>query len=304
MAQKFIMLIGISGSGKSTYGEKYAREIENCVIVSSDKIREELFGDEAIQGDNTKIFAIANERIFKTIKSGKTVVFDATNINGKHRRALLKDIKRHYNITTIACVIATPYEKCLERNAGRNRKVPEEVIKRQMMQFSMPIYDEGWNEIEIVYPQYDATAHSRLLKEMQIPQDNPHHTLSVYEHCDKAAFLAQQNHEKLEVTTALMWHDCGKPFCKRFTNAKGQPTKEAHYYNHERVSAYMFLTMVGPNIQPFSTEQIIYITKLIEMHMVLYANKTDEQVEKLIRQHGNNIILDLFTINRYDKAAK
>ena len=38
----FIMLVGLAGSGKSTYAEQRQKEIDGCIILSSDKIREEL----------------------------------------------------------------------------------------------------------------------------------------------------------------------------------------------------------------------------------------------------------------------
>ena len=36
---RLIMLIGLPGSGKSTWAEKYVTENSNTVIISSDKIR-------------------------------------------------------------------------------------------------------------------------------------------------------------------------------------------------------------------------------------------------------------------------
>ena len=43
--QKFLMLMGISGSGKSTFAQAMAAKC-NYKVFSSDALREELFGDE------------------------------------------------------------------------------------------------------------------------------------------------------------------------------------------------------------------------------------------------------------------
>ena len=43
------MFIGIPASGKSTLAQKIAPTI-NAEILSTDKIREELYGDETVQG--------------------------------------------------------------------------------------------------------------------------------------------------------------------------------------------------------------------------------------------------------------
>ena len=48
------VLVGLPGSGKSTYANK----IKNAILCSSDKVREELYGDENIQGDKQKVFRI------------------------------------------------------------------------------------------------------------------------------------------------------------------------------------------------------------------------------------------------------
>jgi predicted kinase len=47
-------LIGLPGSGKSTFACKLQEMIPNAVIVSSDTARKKLYGDESIQGDWVK----------------------------------------------------------------------------------------------------------------------------------------------------------------------------------------------------------------------------------------------------------
>ena len=59
---KLFMIIGLPASGKSTVAMDFAK-MNNANIHSSDKIREEWYGDESIQGDNVKIF----EEIFNCV---------------------------------------------------------------------------------------------------------------------------------------------------------------------------------------------------------------------------------------------
>ena len=56
---RFVMLVGPAGSGKSTVAKEMLSK-DNFVIVSSDSVREELFGDESIQGDPSHIFNICS----------------------------------------------------------------------------------------------------------------------------------------------------------------------------------------------------------------------------------------------------
>lgn len=52
------VLVGLSGSGKSTIATQIANENPNTVIVSSDAIREELTGDYEDQQHNEEVFKI------------------------------------------------------------------------------------------------------------------------------------------------------------------------------------------------------------------------------------------------------
>ena len=57
-----VMLMGLSGSGKSTLAEEYAK-LSGGKVFSSDKIREELFGDENDQTHNGEVFNELHKRI-------------------------------------------------------------------------------------------------------------------------------------------------------------------------------------------------------------------------------------------------
>ena len=60
---KLILLVGIPGSGKTTYAEKYIKKHSDTLHLSSDMIREELWGNEAIQGDNNEVFFLMKRLI-------------------------------------------------------------------------------------------------------------------------------------------------------------------------------------------------------------------------------------------------
>lgn len=57
------MLVGLPGSGKSYIAQELMEKDKNIQLFSSDKLREELWGDESIQGDNNKLFAELHNRI-------------------------------------------------------------------------------------------------------------------------------------------------------------------------------------------------------------------------------------------------
>lgn len=85
---KFYMLVGLSGSGKSSYNFK-----EEVVKISSDALRKELFGDENDQTHNAEVFNELHKRVILNLKNGKNVVYDATNLSRRRRVAFLNNIK-------------------------------------------------------------------------------------------------------------------------------------------------------------------------------------------------------------------
>ena len=61
---KFIMMVGLPGSGKSTWAKEYAKTSENeTVILSSDAIREELFRSRGVNTQTPE----NHEKVFTTM---------------------------------------------------------------------------------------------------------------------------------------------------------------------------------------------------------------------------------------------
>lgn len=142
----FICLCGIAGSGKSTLAKEYAKRY-NAIVVSTDAIREELFGSAAVQKFNDLVFKTAYSRIKEGLVHKRNVIFDATNIYKKDRISLLKFIEPFNRGFKIILVLKTPLEEAKKRNQNRERVVPEEVLERMSKNFCEPTEEEGWDEI-------------------------------------------------------------------------------------------------------------------------------------------------------------
>lgn len=140
------ILIGISGSGKSTFAEKNCRVNHNMIQCSSDLIRKELYGDENIQGNGAEVFRILNDRTLIYLHEDRDVIYDATNTTRKSRKKIIKLAKEFTN-DICAVYFKIPLDVCLERNAKRDRKVPEEVIRKMFYQLQEPSKEEGFDAI-------------------------------------------------------------------------------------------------------------------------------------------------------------
>ena len=141
-----IVMSGLPASGKSTYSEWLA---ESGIFqrVCPDLIRKAFYGDENIQGDGKRVFETAYYDIKEYGSRGENVVFDATNIDRNRRRELVKEMRPYFDIIIFKwfCV---PLDICKDRNAKRDRVVPEEVLKRMWFNFEEPTMEEGWDYIE------------------------------------------------------------------------------------------------------------------------------------------------------------
>lgn len=80
---ELIMLVGLPGSGKSTYAAEYKEK--GYHVHSSDQIREELYHDIQDQTHNDKVFQTLHKRIKDDLKRGISCVYDATNLAMKRR---------------------------------------------------------------------------------------------------------------------------------------------------------------------------------------------------------------------------
>jgi predicted kinase len=265
------MMVGLPASGKSTYTKLLAEEIDG-VVVSSDGIRAEWYGDEAILGDASKIFREVELRCKNALGAGRSVIMDATNMNAKKRANFLKQMPA---CNKVCVVMAVPFDVCVKRDEERSRNVGSEVLEKMRKNFQMPYFNEGWDHIEVFYPRDCEMVSSEHHNEMEIgfDQKNSHHSLTVGDHEEKARAIAMESVFGIIVSCAAGFHDCGKIWCQCFKD--GDP--EAHYYNHESISAYQFLTTdMAESIYQFSWRMVIEIAALITWHMVPYQFKQAE----------------------------
>lgn len=338
----FLVMVGPSGSGKSTEVKNIkefleVRDKENSidrktVVLSSDAIRDELFGVDRVYDKTTngEVFTLLHRRI-KDLCSECNIIIDATNLTIKTRASLINCTKKNKNdIYYIAYVMTTPLYLCKDYNSIRMgvAKVPDEVIIKHIKAFEIPIYEEGFNDI--VFQNYFNEKISNFKTGWKLNEDplfkltigfdqkNPHHLYTLDEHTMKVVYGISNWSYKNKVKSpdtlirAAILHDIGKIFTgEEKLDEEGNPTGHYRYKGHANYGTYYLLSeldLLGFN----NKNDIIDCLALINYHMEPFAWRVEQKdgrkivlpktVDKMKKRYGKYYDLMVF-FNHFDKLA-
>lgn len=317
---KVIFTVGLPASGKSTFVQKLAKT-ENAVILSSDTIRQELFGD-ATKQKSRLIFRVLYERLNELVAKGYSVIVDATNIERERRMFALKKLPA--TIQKECYYFDTPYSICVARNQQRKRIVPLAIMEKMAKHLEFPTAGEGFDEVHIVHEstpyaisrQQFVTllerqpSYEELFQALQaIPafqqmyrfnQENPYHQFLLCQHTYFVLTYVNEyytENDKLALQIAALFHDSGKPFCKKY-----KPLQERYgYFGHENVSAQIvchFLLELG-----FDRDFVLKVIHLVQFHMLIQygGDKGSSQIYHLA---DADLLTKLYFFREADQFAK
>src|SRR5690348_16330853 len=118
--QKIILLVGLPGSGKSTYAARLG-----VTPLSSDLIRQLLADDPTDQSIHARVFNCMRYLLRHRLAVGRPITYlDATHLTPAERKPYMQ-IALWYGCEIEAIFFDVPLESCMERNRGRARVVPE-----------------------------------------------------------------------------------------------------------------------------------------------------------------------------------
>ncbi|MFD9408765.1 polynucleotide kinase-phosphatase [Streptomyces sp. NPDC059989] len=123
-----VVLIGATGSGKSTFARRHFKATE---VISSDYCRGLVSDDENDQSASRDAFDVLHYIAGKRLAAGRLTVVDATSVQADARRQLVQ-LAREHDVLPIAIVLDMPEQVCAERNAARPDRagLPRAVIQR------------------------------------------------------------------------------------------------------------------------------------------------------------------------------
>ncbi|MGY5014931.1 polynucleotide kinase-phosphatase [Streptomyces sp. 900105755] len=146
-----VVLVGASGSGKSTFARRHFKPTE---VISSDFCRGLVSDDENDQGATKDAFDVLHYIAGKRLAAGRRTVVDATSVQQDSRRQLI-DLAKRYDVLPIAVVLDVPEEVCAERNAARTDRadMPRRVIQRHIRELRRSVRHlerEGFRKVHVL----------------------------------------------------------------------------------------------------------------------------------------------------------
>jgi predicted kinase len=142
---RIVLLVGLPGSGKSTWLAQQAGG-----GISSDAVRKLLADDETDQSIHDQVFQTVRYLLEQRLAIGRPVTFiDATNLTPEERRPYL-EIARARGVPIDAVFFDVPLSVCQERNARRSRVVPREALEKMAAKLVPPSTAEGFSDVRVV----------------------------------------------------------------------------------------------------------------------------------------------------------
>jgi predicted kinase len=155
-SKEIILLVGLPGSGKSTWVKKFILDNPDYIVVSTDDIIEnyaksvgktysEVF-DEYMSNAEVEY----NIKLATNLREGKSIIVDRTNLYVKSRRKILSKVPKDYR--KISIIFNTHIDEIQKRLAVREKStgkiIPDYIFSSMTKGYQEPVLSEGFDDIQ------------------------------------------------------------------------------------------------------------------------------------------------------------
>lgn len=168
-SKKLHIVIGIPGSGKSTYALKLIKQNNNWVRVNRDDIRINNFGTEHNPHIENQVTKIEHFIIHSSLESGYNVVVDNCNIKLSYRNEYKKIAESVGNVLYDEHFVNTSFNQCIEWNKSRARQVPEDILVKFYKQASS-LYNGKETLTTFFYPTIAGNGYPYITQNEDLPE--------------------------------------------------------------------------------------------------------------------------------------
>ncbi len=118
-----VLLVGAPGTGKSTLGRHISHALR-AELVQTDRVRKLLFSEPRYTGgEHSAVYGWCYTVLRSVLRVGKSAVFDATNLEERHRRRVYEIAEATGARLLVVWTTASPtvvQERMLRRNTERD----------------------------------------------------------------------------------------------------------------------------------------------------------------------------------------
>jgi predicted kinase len=151
---EMVMLVGLPGSGKSTYIAQLKKH-KNYVVISTDDILEQIAKDSGISYSDAfnSYYKESEKKMFihlrQAINKKQNIIIDQTNMTVGSRSRKLGLVPNSYTkIAVVFSVDSAELQRRLDnREKETGKRIPSSVIKSMREAYQEPTKSEGFAEI-------------------------------------------------------------------------------------------------------------------------------------------------------------
>lgn len=158
-------LVGLPGSGKSTWVKKFNENYHNVVISTDDYIERAAAKagqsyNEAFKGAIDAATQDMAEQLAYAIENEKTIIWDQTNLTVKSRKPKVEKLmKAGYEVVAVVFEIspAEIYRRRALRSIQTDKTIPSHVLQSMAASYVRPTVEEGFTKVIVINDFDDAS---------------------------------------------------------------------------------------------------------------------------------------------------